>query len=278
MTILNNRSIWQRIEAMEDIGAREAMREKYDYLARNPALSWQFVRRQDQIPPVDNEWDVWVYSGGRGAGKTRTGVEETCAFAESHPESRLLIIAPTRVAVRESIIEGESGIMARYQHPKLQSSAPKYSPAIRRLEWPNKSKAFVTNAEDLIDAQQEWGGQYSPLRGVQAHFTWIDEAASWKFPDDYDESDLTLWDEIRFGTRLGSHPRILVTTTPRDSVMTRAIHKNLQRDPVSVRLTEASTLSNTLGLSPTFVDALEGLYDGTELGKQEVNGQWPWKY
>lgn len=271
----NNDSIFQRISRMPDEVKRQQLLEHWGRF--NPTLYWEFTRRTDQIPPVDNYWNMWIYSGGRGAGKTRLGVEETCAFAEKNPESRLLIIAPTKSDIRNTIIEGESGIMARYERAQRPTLAPEWSPAIRRLTWSNKSIAFLVAADDLIEASHD-GERYSPLRGVQSHFTWIDELASWPVPEGYGESTeaLTILDEARIATRLGIQPRILVTTTPHKTPATALLQKYLEEDPIAVRLTEAGLGLNAANLAPNFNFFITEKYGGTEMAKGIIEGLWPW--
>ena len=36
--------------------------------------SWRFCARKAQLPP-DGRWRIWLFLGGRGAGKTRAGAE-----------------------------------------------------------------------------------------------------------------------------------------------------------------------------------------------------------
>jgi phage terminase large subunit-like protein len=46
------------------------------------------------------------------------------------------------------------------------------------------------------------------LRGPQFDAAWCDELAKWREPE-------AVWDMLQFGLRLGEHPEIVVTTTPR---------------------------------------------------------------
>jgi len=226
-------------------------------------LRWPLDRRSDQTPPPDGFWDVWIYSGGRGAGKTRTGAEEVKAFAESTPNGRILLIARTAADVREVLIEGESGILSVYRDNP--DDAPMYTPATRRLKWKNGAMAFATSADEA-----------DSIRGIQAHFTWADELASWRFPAKK-TGKLSAWDYARLATRLGINPRIIVTTTPKKSKALKQIHKQLKADPLAIRLTQASTWSNAEALSPGYMDAVRGVFEGSALSKTELDGQWPWR-
>lgn len=223
--------------------------------------SWEAHRRPDQTPPPDSLWRVWVYSGGRGAGKTRTGAEETRAFADANPGSRLLIVGRTQADVRQVMIEGESGILALYE--PNSPFAPVYKPSRRQLVWPNGATAMLFSAEEA-DA----------LRGVQAHFTWADEVASWR-PAGKDKLDA--WDNVQIGTRLGSTPRIIVTTTPKKTKILKKVHRALKRFPLHYRLTEANMVLNRENLADRYVRAILDTYYETQAAKTEIKGLWPWK-
>jgi phage terminase large subunit-like protein len=72
---------------------------------------------------------------------------------------------------------------------------------------------------------------------------------------------------LQFGLRLGSHPRQLVTTTPRPIPLL----KRLLADP-KVAVSHARTACNADNLAPAFLDAI-ARYAGTRLGRQELDGE-----
>src|SRR5580692_5330925 len=76
------------------------------------ALScWAFWARPEQLPPPGN-WTTWLYMGGRGAGKTRSGGEWIRARVESGVGRRIALVAATASDARDVMVEGESGILA----------------------------------------------------------------------------------------------------------------------------------------------------------------------
>ena len=81
------------------------------------------------------EWLI-VMLAGRGAGKTRTGAEWVREQARI-PMTRIALVARTVGDVRDTMVQGESGIMAI--HPP--SEMPEYTPSLRRLSWPNGAVA-----------------------------------------------------------------------------------------------------------------------------------------
>lgn len=68
-----------------------------------------------------------------------------------------------------------------------------------------------------------------------------------------------------FGMRLGDHPRIVATTTPRPTKLLRALLK--ERTTV---VTTGTTYENLANLAPTFAQQVIAKYEGTRLGRQEL--------
>src|SRR5262245_65287555 len=80
--------------------------EEAELLAHN----WAFLARSDQLPPP-GAWTVWLYLAGRGSGKTRAGVEWVRNKIKQGSR-RIGLIAPSIAALRDVLIDGESGILA----------------------------------------------------------------------------------------------------------------------------------------------------------------------
>lgn len=75
---------------------------------------------------------------------------------------------------------------------------------------------------------------------------------------------------LQFGLRLGRHPRCLVATTPRP---TRLIRELLAREGGDVIVTRGSTYENRANLAPGFFAQIIRKYEGTRLGRQELNAE-----
>jgi predicted phage terminase large subunit-like protein len=71
---------------------------------------------------------------------------------------------------------------------------------------------------------------------------------------------------IMFALRLGKHPRIVATTTPKPKALIRDL---ISRDGADVHVTRASTYENIANLAPTFQQQLLK-FEGTTLGRQEI--------
>jgi predicted phage terminase large subunit-like protein len=97
------------------------------------------------------------------------------------------------------------------------------------------------------------------FRGPQFHRGWLDELAAWDYLDDS-------WDMIQFGMRLGDHPLLIATSTPRPKPK---IIELIDRDGEDVAYTMASTYANKENLAPSFLKQILQ-YEGTKLGRQEI--------
>ena len=88
-----------------------------------------------------------------------------------------------------------------------------------------------------------------------------DELAAWG----YDEET---WDMMLMGLRLGTHPQVLWTTTPKPKALVRRLSQP-QEGRVIVR---GSTFDNRANLPNAFFKQLE-VYEGTKIGRQELYGE-----
>jgi predicted phage terminase large subunit-like protein len=203
---------------------------------------WRAWARADQLPP-DGDWSVWLVKAGRGWGKTRVGAEWVRSVAK--PGARIALIGPTAADVRDVMIEGESGLLSVCP----PGARPVYEPSKRRVTWPNGAMATAYSAEES-----------DRLRGPQHHFCWGDEVAAW--------ADPATWDMAMMGLRLGTRPRVVCTTTPKMVPLMRTI----QTSP-GVVVTRGRTLDNAANLAPSFLSGLMARYEGTRIGRQELDGE-----
>ncbi len=216
---------------------------------------WQLIARDDQLPPLSAQngerWRVWLVLGGRGAGKTRTGSEWLRAkvfgeWPDSKPAKRIALIGETIGDVRNVMIEGASGLLSVHN----AEERPIFEPSKQRLSWPNGAIAQMYSAENP-----------EGLRGPQFDVAWCDEVGKWKDAD-------AAWDMMQFGLRLGEHPQVVVTTTPR----TIGLLKRLLADPATA-VSRAATADNAANLATTFMTEMERRYTGSALGRQELMGE-----
>jgi phage terminase large subunit-like protein len=211
---------------------------------------FEFWAHEHQLPP-QGDWRSWVVLGGRGAGKTRAGAEWVRAQVEGAKPlgrgrcQRLALIGETYDQAREVMIYGDSGIMACTPFDRK----PKYVSTRRTLVWPNGAEAMLFSAQDP-----------EALRGPQFDGAWVDELAKWKKARD-------VWDMLQFGLRLGTEPRVCVTTTPRNvDVLKELLTLS------STVTTHAPTEANRAHLARSFLREVRARYEGTSLGRQELDG------
>lgn len=101
-----------------------------------------------------------------------------------------------------------------------------------------------------------------------------DELATFKMKPD--TSGATIWDNVKMSTRLGPHPQIMCTTTPRRVPIIRELIRDARADSFDrlVSLHGGSTLDNRANLSPVFIQNLLSMYEGTALARQELHGEF----
>lgn len=213
------------------------------------ALLWDwrgFNARPDQVAP-DGDWDIWLALAGRGWGKTRTGAEWIREQVKAGAK-RIALVAETQKDLEEVMINGESGILAIC--PPDERPTVRYKPV--RLVFPNGAVALGYNATEP-----------NQLRGPQFDAGWCDELAKWRYAR-------PTWDMLQFGLRLGDKPRVMVTTTPLPIELIKSL---LAGKEGRIAVTRGRTMDNASNLAAPFLAKIREKYDGTRLGRQELNGE-----
>lgn len=230
------------------LSLRDKARAEVELRKRRAELSvvgtyqpWREVARPKQIAP-EGRWRYWLLLAGRGFGKSRSICEWAREQAFAMPGSRGALVAPTAGDVRDVLVEGESGILAKAP-PDFR---PVYEPSKRRLTWPNGTIATTFSADEP-----------ERLRGPQHHWAICDELRAWRYPEAFDN--------LMLGLRLGHDPRCAIATTPR---ITRLI-KQLIKNPHTV-LTVGTTYENRANLAADWFEDIIRQYEGTRLGRQEL--------
>lgn len=157
---------------------------------------------------------------------------------------RIALVAPTAADVRDVMVEGESGILNIFP----ESKKPLYEPSKRRITF--HTGAIATTYS---------GDEPERLRGPQHDTAWIDELCAFRHPASYDM--------LMFGLRLGE-PRAIITTTPKPTRTLKEIIKNK-----GTVITRGSTYDNRENLASTFFELVINKYEGTRLGRQELNAE-----
>jgi phage terminase large subunit-like protein len=255
-------------------------REALDY--RNTLhFDWSRWARPKQLLPAE-DWDVLGLVAGRSGGKTRPGSETVIEWAHDNP--RIALIGRTIRDARETMVLGESGIIARCP-PWFRAT---YRPTRALVEFQNGAKAFLYSAEEP-----------DQLRGPQFMKLWGDEFAAWKRVSDEKGGDA--WSNVQDGLRLGEKPQALLTTTPRPTQLvldTFLGPKGVDgKRPVSLAEVESgewklvtevkdhlgrpvkhvticrrwSSEENAANMAPGYVAKRRAKYAGSRLGAQELD-------
>jgi phage terminase large subunit-like protein len=213
-----------------------------------PEDEWLFEHaRPDQRPPNwHRDWLTWVMMGGRGSGKTRSGSEVTHRITEK--VGRIILIAPTGHDLRETMVEGVSGLQATAAPGKY----PDWEPSKKKLTWPNGCIGLGFSAEEP-----------DRLRGPASGFIWADEPAH--YPDTQ-----AVWDNMLFGHREKGElePKIVATSTPKPTEWMRELVKK-----ASTIVHRVSSYANLANLSDSFKRNVLEPYEGSRIGRQELHGE-----
>ena len=209
--------------------------------------AWQLTARPEQLAP-EGDWTTWIFCGGRGAGKTRSGAEWIVERVASGAARFIHLIAPTAGDCRDVLLEGPAGILTIAP----THSRPVYQPSLRKVTWPNGAQALLFSSDEP-----------DRLRGPQCDTLWIDELCAMRTAQD-------VLDMAYMGLRLGKDPRALITTTPRPIKPFRAL---LAREGQDVVVTRSSSYANRDNLAPQFFAQIVSKYAGTRLGRQEIEAE-----
>ncbi|WP_394649453.1 terminase large subunit domain-containing protein [uncultured Deinococcus sp.] len=195
---------------------------------------------------------------GRGFGKTRTGAETIAEWARRTPGGRFALIGQTYADARDVMVEGESGLLGVLGLSELRGGTvdSAWNRSLGELYLANGAKFKIYSSE-----------KPRQLRGPQHHGAWGDEPATWNDAEQGTADDTT-WSNLLFGLRLGEDPRVIMTGTPRPNRLVRELLKDETTVP-----TRGSTYDNLSNLSATFQKNVIRKYEGTRLGKQELNGE-----
>jgi phage terminase large subunit-like protein len=213
---------------------------------------WEVWGRDEQLPP-DGEWRVWLICAGRGFGKTRAGAEWVRNVARFDPAARIALVGASLGEVRSVMIEGESGVLAA----SPGALRPEFEPSLRRLQWPNGAQAFLYSA-----------GEPETLRGPQHSHAWCDEVAKW---DNAGDRAAAAWNNLQLGMRLGEQPRVLATSTPRQTpLMVRLL---AEAGAGGVVVARGRTGDNAGALPLAYYGSMLEQFSGSTLGRQELDGE-----
>lgn len=240
--------------------ATDVAEEFYDELTEDEwqvlRYEWSHWQRPKQTAPL-GEWFIWLLLAGRGFGKTKTAAETVRERVESGKARRIAVLAPTAAVARDVVVEGESGLLEccpPWNKPKFYNSK-------RRLVWKGGATLTYFSSEEP-----------ELLRGGQFDTLWIEELCALKNPR-------KCWDYLIPAVRLGK-PKIIITTTPkrRHPILNQLLERLKEQlegkqSKSKIVVTRGSTWENAGNLADETLEELEETYAGTQMGKQELEGE-----
>lgn len=237
--------------------AEAFLRENVDATTAERLLYfWPLYARPEQLAPTGS-WRWWLLLTGRRWGKTRTASEWVRERVEEGRARSIALIAQDPLAARSVMVGDVTGgaeagpsSLIKIAPPDMR---PVYHSSTKTLTWPNGARATVFSAEDP-----------DQIRGGEFDTVWIDELAALK------NLEAVIYNaEIALSARdaFGDQPRGVMSTTPRPL---KAI-KALKNSP-DVKVTGGRLIDNVDNLSPEAVAKLRAKYEGTRIGRQELDG------
>ena len=176
---------------------------------------------------------------------TRLSMEDAAWYGAQHSNERIALVAATYADARDTMVEGQSGLLSCLA-PSMISA---WNRSLGELLLANGTRYKLFAATEP-----------NRLRGPQHHRAYCDELAAWEYPE--------TWDQLLFGLRLGTNPRVVIATTPRPTPLMR----RLIEDAGTV-ITRGSTYENADNIAATVLAKLKEKYEGTRLGRQELNAE-----
>jgi len=235
---------------------------------------WAEIARPGQLAPPGS-WTVWCILAGRGWGKSRTAAEFVADRARRYPGARIELIGKTFADVRDTMLEGESGLLACFSRNEFPNDSEDNGYNRSRLRVQLKNGSIFQS----FSAEKPWR-----LRGPQGNFAWADEAAFWQDAHKGVTADTT-WSNLMITLRLPKkrewdedyRPQVVIATTPRPVALLRTSDPDpsrmgiLQR-PITI-ITRGRTMDNIENLSKEYKENVIDPLLGTRLGRQELEAE-----
>jgi phage terminase large subunit-like protein len=209
-----------------------------------------WIARDSQLLP-EGDWLLWLLCCGRGFGKTRTGSETIRWWVEEKATSNYALVAPTAAQARDVMVEGESGLLSVFPPHRR----PEYEPSKCKITFHTGATAHLYSADEP-----------DRLRGVQHGKAWADEVSTWR-------RGTEAWRNLLLGLRLGKRPQVIATRTPRPNSLTIELLKGRLVEQGKAVITRGSSHENRANLPASYSQTILSPYEGTRLGRQEIEGE-----
>jgi len=192
-----------------------------------------------------------------------TGKEESLNVSQRVSESSSATVAGKVLYVSRNLVKGfiakvVNTVGRKKKESPIQSvvTAEKVSTPEWELFAVNVASIWQpTGVRNVYNLRVENTHEYF-CNGILTHN--CDELAAWNKDED-------TWDMLQFCLRLGKHPKVCVTTTPKSTKLVRKLLKHPK-----TTITTGSTFDNAANLADTYLTAVKDQYEGTRLGRQEL--------
>lgn len=231
---------WEWMTTIDD-----DFREAIISVMQDPA----FTLEQHQTMPMDR-WRILFFRMGRGAGKTHAAAANTNLLAKYlYPGGYGILVGPTVQHVRETMIEGKSGLIATAP----ADCVPEYRPHYNRVEWPNGTRAIIMTADSK-----------EGIRGPTLNFGWGDELTKWQHQATFDNMFRAIREKHEHGTKL------ILTTSP---LRAQQWVKDIEDRPNTIVKTAPST-ANPHQDEDHLAELAAEAKIGSLKAREEVLGEW----
>lgn len=210
-------------------------------------------RLPHQLPP-DDPWFGWLFSAGRGSGKTQTMAADFYEHMTGPPcgagvpgGHRGAIVGPTLGDVATSCYEGPAGLHRIDRRiDMITRKGGTY------IVFPNGAVARAVGGDTAREADR-----------LRAHGNtcrvWVEEAAAIR-------RLAQVWTQIQLSCRFGPSPRVTMSSTPQNTVA----YKRIMKDP-NVKVTGGS-MDDNIYLTESFKNRVRETFAGTHTEAQEIDG------
>jgi phage terminase large subunit-like protein len=213
-------------------------------------VEWRQRARPKQLPPdqAKPDWTKFGILTGRGFGKSLALANWLGQVACKCPNTLNAVVAPTHSDVQTVCFEGPTGLLSVIPE-SLITDYTRSQPITIKLKNNSIIRGYAGDSPER-------------LRGPQFHNAWLDEVASFQYPED-------ALSNLELGLRLGDRPRMAWSTTPKPRAFLKELIKDTERDGVVVR---GTIFENRENLPQSYLDGLLKFH-GTKIGDQELLGQ-----
>ncbi|OAH42776.1 hypothetical protein AX777_05930 [Sphingobium yanoikuyae] len=219
--------------------------EEVEGVMQDPAFSLE----EHQLMPR-SDWRIWMLRMGRGAGKTHAAATNVNLIAEMlYPNGYGLLVGPTFKHVKDTMIEGPSGL--------LKTARPDFQPYFKAHDsavyWPNGCKASIYTADNP-----------QGIRGPSLNFAWGDELTLWKNERTFDNTFRAVREKSVHGTKL------VITTSP---IRAQQWVKDIEGRPNTV-VSTASSMANIHQDETHLAELTAEAHIGSLKAREEILGEW----